>query len=217
MKTCAAWDRIYVTAGSHPIKYLEALNSQGSITGVFNSTENISNDSEKLKELLGGLNEHKHAIISSEEDDSTLMSFNGNFILENVTLDCRKVRLGLHCRFGTITLRNCMIIGDKSSTTAVGIVVNNEATCVLDNSIVKNVATAINCMKGGKVVLKKSTITDCSNSLDINDESVIVSESSKIKCNSDAGIIFTGNNLIMSTESNKAIFNSLDEFKSFLR
>lgn len=217
MRLCAAWDRIYITAGSHPFKFLEALNSQGSITAINVGSGKSSNIAEKFENVEEALNDKKYALVSSEEEDSTLISFNGNYTLENITLDCRKVRLGLHCRFGTITLKNCILIGDKPSTTSVGILVNNGATCVLDNSIIRNFATAISCTKGGKIILKNSIIGDCFNGLDISDESVIEIESSKIEKNRNMGITVTGNNLIMPSESNKIVFESLAEMQPFLK
>lgn len=105
---------------------MEPLNSMGSIRAI-----RIAPESDKpinknrigidYSELDTG---HKtNAIIMSEDNDSTLLVFNGDYTIENVWLDCRNVRRGLWCRRGTITLKNCRIIGDEKSSTGNGVVV----------------------------------------------------------------------------------------------
>lgn len=55
-----------------------------------------------------------------------LLTFNGDFTLENVTLDCRNVRLGIWCMRGTVILKNCYLIGDATSAIGNGVKVSRE-------------------------------------------------------------------------------------------
>lgn len=64
---------------------------------------------------------HNQAIIATEENDNVLMIFNGDYTIENVCFDCRNVQLGIWCKRGTVTLKNCHLINDSKSSTSRGI------------------------------------------------------------------------------------------------
>lgn len=114
-KKCAAGDLVLLSFGLHEIKFFEPLNSHGYIKAI-GTNEN--------KESF--LDASKNAVIRCEEDDNVLLTFNGDFTLENVTLDCRNVRLGIWCMRGTVTLKNCYLIGDATSATGDGVKVSRE-------------------------------------------------------------------------------------------
>lgn len=63
------------------------------------------------------------SIIMTEDSDNVFLSFNGDYTIENIVLDCQQVRFGILVKGGTITLKSCRLIGDKSSSTGIGIVV----------------------------------------------------------------------------------------------
>lgn len=113
---CNACDEIFLPQGIHNIKFLEYLNEKGTIRGV---------TYEGNKENMNQMNS---ATLLSCDDDSILLVFDGDFVLENLLIDCRNVRRGMLMRKGNITLRNCTLLGDPTSTTRQGIVVEGMNT-----------------------------------------------------------------------------------------
>lgn len=106
------------------MKLLEPLNSNGMIKAILNSDaakENVSLMDPKAEDVFSKLQDR--AVIMSEENDNTLLVFNGDYTIEDVCFDCRNVRLGIWCKNGTVTLKNCLLIGEKSSSTGNGVVV----------------------------------------------------------------------------------------------
>lgn len=112
---CASRDYIYLPTGRHSIKWLEPLNSGGLLKAI-TSVENNKTDS-------NGLESKENAIVTTEESDNVFLSFNGDYTIENVILDCRQVRVGIWTKGGTVTLKNCQLVGDRSSSVGIGIVI----------------------------------------------------------------------------------------------
>lgn len=112
---CASRDYIYLPTGRHSIKWLEPLNSGGLIKAISKGENN--------KTALDGITfeSNEKSIITTEECDNVFLSFNGDYAIENVVLDCRQVRIGIWTKGGTVTLRNCQLIGDRSSSTGMGV------------------------------------------------------------------------------------------------
>lgn len=111
-------DQIYLPSGQHSIKLLEPLNSGGllkAVSTVHNNKANIVSNFSESKDIK--------SVITTEERDNVFLSFNGDYTIENVILDCRQVRFGIWIKGGTVTLKNCQLIGDKSSSTGIGIVI----------------------------------------------------------------------------------------------
>lgn len=60
-------------------------------------------------------------VLAAEEAGNVFLCFNGDYTIENVILDCRSVRFGILIKSGSVTLKNCQLIGDRSSSTGIGI------------------------------------------------------------------------------------------------
>lgn len=101
LKLCMPRDYIYLPPGQHSVKWLEPLNSSGLLKAVTTAT------------------------ITTEESDNVLLSINGDYTIENVILDCQQVRFGIWNKSGTITLKNCQLIGDRSSS-GIGIAITGK-------------------------------------------------------------------------------------------
>lgn len=65
-----------------------------------------------------------YTILTMQGAENAFLFFSGDYTIENVILDCRQVRCGIFIKSGTITLKNCHLIGDRSSSTAIGIFVS---------------------------------------------------------------------------------------------
>lgn len=115
---CASRDHIYIPTSRHTIRLLESLNSGGILKGISNE-ENNKPDFDSSK----ALESNEKSIIASEGNVNMLMSFNGDYTIENVIIDCRQVRFGIWIKEGTVILKNCRLIGDSKSSTGIGIVI----------------------------------------------------------------------------------------------
>lgn len=76
-----------------------------------------------------------YTLLATEEMENVLFCFDGDYTIENVILDCRRVRFGILVKSGTVTLKNCHLIGDRSSSTGVGIFVSGKFLSYLICSI----------------------------------------------------------------------------------
>lgn len=117
LKVCVSRDQIYLPNGLHNIKLLEPLNSNGLLKAI----ATLENNNAEFD--INSLEPKNKSIVTTEESDNVFLSFDGDYTIENVILDSRQVRLGIWIKGGTITLRNCRLIGDKSSSTNIGIAI----------------------------------------------------------------------------------------------
>lgn len=196
---------------------MEPLNSVGSIKAiVLNATNEVSHD-KIIKAIENSQTQQNVAIIASEENDSTLMLFNGDYTLENVWLDCRNVRLGVWARRGILTLKNCHLIGDASSSTSNGIVVGDGATCIVENTTIHNFSNGIVCSKGGKVQLKNASLIGCRTGIYFNEDSCIECEATKIENCLEYGAFYEASDLNTEFDSKKIVLVDCVAFKGIIR
>lgn len=198
---CVSCDHIYLPVGRHDIKLLEPLNSNGLLKAVSGEENNKIEFDANAIDLKG------RTIITTEQSDNIFLSFNGDYKIENVILDCRQVRIGIWAKGGTVTLKNCQLIGDRSSSTAIGIGIAGDAKCVLENTFVRNFATGLNCSAGGTLILSQSTISNCGTALEATDASNIQITSSQITNNSDYAVFFKTKNVPANGEKKKIVTN----------
>lgn len=119
------------------------------------------------------------AVLMTKDDDSVLLVIDGDFRIENVTLDCNNVRTGILIRKGNVLLRDCTLIGYSSSSTKIGIDVAGEfewnstlvclvlnklflvidgATLTLINCVLRDFATAISCNAAASIITSNCII-----------------------------------------------------------
>lgn len=118
LEKCAASNELYLPPGRHEIKFLEYLNGGGLLKAV--STVRFA-DACKAGQLH--VIEDAAAVVCSKDDDSVLLTVDGDYCFENVMLDCINVRTGVLIKQGNVTFKNCFLIGDATSSTKQGIVV----------------------------------------------------------------------------------------------
>lgn len=109
------------------------------------------------------------AIIACKEEDQHLFVC-GNYQFENLTLDCRNVDIGLLVRpKATVTMKNCVIIGGKQSSTNQGICVREAGKLILDNCRFEDHSTGVSVRMGSEVFLKNCSFANCTTGLDLSD------------------------------------------------
>lgn len=114
---CASNDHIYLPPSRHIIRLLEPLNSGGLFKAFYSEENNKIEFDSKI------LESNETPILATDESDNVFLSFNGDYTIENVIIDCRQVRIGMWVKAGTVTFKNCRLIGDHKSSTGVGIAI----------------------------------------------------------------------------------------------
>lgn len=212
---------------------MEPLNSNGLLKAIGSADNNVIDSSDAIIKSK----KHNQAIIATEENDNVLMIFNGDYTIENVCFDCRNVQLGIWCKRGTVTLKNCHLINDSKSSTSRGISIAgiwqsevfyswifskilfylDGAKCILENTIVQDFADGIICAADSSLVLKDSQIKNCEIGLVVNDKTRIENSSSAIINSSTYGIFYKTNVAnVFSGEEKKRQFAHLSEIKILL-
>ncbi|XP_049548137.1 protein nessun dorma-like [Anopheles darlingi] len=131
---CRPDSAIYLPAGTRQnIKFLAYLNSGGSFRGVGNA-KFLENYEQAVK---------SNATIASKDDDSVLLTIDGDFTLENIHLDCSNVRTGVMVKEGSVLFRNCCFTGDPTSSTKQCVVVFGNCNLAFENCLIKEFSTGI--------------------------------------------------------------------------
>lgn len=212
MKVCVSRDYIYLPPGRHDIKLLEPLNSNGLLKAV--SAEENSN-TELDANAIDMMN--NKTVVTSEESDNVFLMFNGDYQIENMILDCRHVRIGICAKGGTVTLKNCQLIGDRSSSTAIGIGIAGDAKCVLEKTLIQNFATGLTCAAGGTLVLSHTIISNCGTGLETSDGGNIQIVSSQMTNNSDYAVfVKTKAENVFANGKKKTIVTSFEELAKLI-
>lgn len=119
-----------------------------------------------MKGVLNGTNEELRdklipATNESSADASVLLTFINDFTVENIKFHCRKVRTGLWVHSGSVTLKNCVFLGNRDSPARVGIRVSAGAKVRLVNCKIHGFAIGILCESSGEATLDETTIENC--------------------------------------------------------
>uniref|UniRef100_A0A182SXK5 Right handed beta helix domain-containing protein n=1 Tax=Anopheles maculatus TaxID=74869 RepID=A0A182SXK5_9DIPT len=177
---CSPDSAIYLPpATRQDIKFLEYLNSGGSFRGV--SDVSFVEDYDQATRM--------NPAIVSKNDDSVLLTIDGDFTLENVRLDCSNVRTGVVIKQGNIIFRNCCFTGDPSSSTKQGIVIFGNCTITFDRCVIREFSTGIYSNHDCTINLLNTTISHCMTGLETLDLCQILFRSTSIKNCSQYGVL----------------------------
>lgn len=123
LDTCLSNSHIYLPVGVHTIKFVEPVIGNGTLSALPSLPKDgvitIDDEGDANKSNLDLL-----TVVSSVEDDSRLLTFDGNTVVDGITFDCHKVRTGIYIRSGSVLFINCTFVGDEASSTKTGLVVN---------------------------------------------------------------------------------------------
>lgn len=162
LEKCAASNELYLPPGRHEIKFLEYLNGGGLLKAV--STVRFA-DACKAGQLH--VIEDAAAVVCSKDDDSVLLTVDGDYCFENVMLDCINVRTGVLIKQGNVIFKNCFLIGDATSSTKQGIVVFGNSKITLQNCVLKDFSTGIYTNENCQICLRDSIVLECTRGIEI--------------------------------------------------
>ncbi|XP_065083480.1 protein nessun dorma isoform X2 [Ochlerotatus camptorhynchus] len=158
---CIPSNELYLPPGRHVIKFLEYLNSGGSLKAVKAMSFVDACEKGQLDAIEG------KTFVSSKDDDSVLLTVDGDYCFENIVLDCGNVRTGVLIKQGNVAFKNCCLMGDAKSSTKQGIVAFGNSTISLENCVLKDFSTGIYANENCQIHLNGSIVMDCINGLDI--------------------------------------------------
>ncbi|XP_052896090.1 protein nessun dorma isoform X2 [Anopheles moucheti] len=177
---CSPDCAIYLPPGTRQdITFLEYLNSGGSFRGVSN-TAFVDEYDRATKE---------NPTIVSKNDDSVLLTIDGDFTLENIRLDCSNVRTGVVINKGNVTFRNCCFTGDPSSSTKQGIVIFGNCTITFERCVIQEFSTGIYSNHDCTINLLNTTISRCMTGLETLDQCQILFQSASVTHCSQYGVL----------------------------
>lgn len=138
---------IYIQAGIHSVNFLEFLNDKVLLSGL----DDISITSFDFQK-------HRYATLSAEDYGSFLFAIDGGFRLENLVIDCEKVKTGFLIKDGKVEIRNCVIYGSKDSSVTEGFSVSGTAEVSIDSCLIYNFASGFAISESASVKIQNSTI-----------------------------------------------------------
>ncbi|XP_050088743.1 protein nessun dorma isoform X1 [Anopheles aquasalis] len=169
---CSPDSAIYLPAGTRQnIKFLAYLNSGGSFRGVGDA--NFLEDHEQAVK--------SNPTIASKDDDSVLLTIDGDFTLENIHFDCSNVRTGVMVKEGNVLFRNCCFTGDPTSSTKQGVVVFGNCKLTFENCLIKEFSTGIYSNSDCTIRLVNTTIQKCVNGMEVLDQCMVHFETVTIR------------------------------------
>ncbi|XP_053673603.1 protein nessun dorma [Anopheles nili] len=177
---CSPDSIIYLPPGTRQdIKFLEYLNGGGSFKGV--SSASFLDDYETAVKT--------NPTIVSRNDDSVLLTIDGDFTVENVHLDCSNVRTGVVIKKGNITFRNCCFTGEPNTSTKQGIVIFGNCNITLEHCLIKEFSTGIYSNHDCTIRLINTNISRCITGLETLDECRILFQSASVTHCSQYGVL----------------------------
>ncbi|XP_055600450.1 protein nessun dorma isoform X2 [Uranotaenia lowii] len=200
-------DEIYLPPGKHMIKFLEYLNGGGAIRAITSVDFKDVDEHGKLEII------DDKSIISSKDDDSILLTVDGNYCFENVLLDCRNVRTGVLIKRGNVSFKNCYLIGDPASTTKQGIVVFGNSTISLENCIIKDFSTGIYSNHNCNIHLTGTNIQNCYNGIEVLTGCTVAFIATRIQNCKSYGVLLEVNDSPFPEKTNQ----SYDDFQKIER
>lgn len=205
---CKSSDELYLPPGKHMIKFLEYLNSAGSLRAI--SSINFVDACERKKlEALKDV-----PIVSSKDDDSILLTIDGDYCFENIMLDCANVRTGVLVKRGNVTFKNCCLVGDPKSTTKQGVVVFGNSTVRFENTVIQHFSTGVYSNQNCTIQLVHSTVQSCFNGIEVLRAGQIVFNNAQINACKSYGVILDADddNLDQSNPSEpRTTFSDYDQ------
>lgn len=151
--------------------------SNGAIKGISNWSSynsSVSNNSASRKADSDIYGDNKPVVICNTE-----MQFTGDFIIENIKLECRN---GLWIRNGVVVIRNCEIIGGGPLLKGTGIRVSNGGKVIVENSTIKCFSVGIYMEGMAEATFSKGIMTKCRHDLACTQKiNVTIDKLSKIR------------------------------------
>ncbi|XP_058814910.1 protein nessun dorma isoform X2 [Topomyia yanbarensis] len=182
LERCKPSDKLYLPPGRHLIKFLEYLNNGGAIRAISPVRFVEIFESKKMESV------EEKAIMSSKDDNSVLITVDGDYCFENVMLDCINVRTGVLVKRGNVTFKNCYFMGDANSTTKQGIVVFGNSSIRFDDCVIKDFSVGIYSNHNCRILLSNSIIHNCINGIEVLHGCTVSFLSSKINQCKDYGV-----------------------------
>lgn len=162
-----------------------------------------------IREILQPSDEE--VTIYSRDDDSSLLTVDGNFKLENIRLDCRNVSHGVIIKKGNVILRNCKFIGNGQSSIQEAIVCYGNCQVTVDRCHFENFATGINISDNVSLLLRRTLISNCNIGIEVSEDGHVKFDETDIERAKKCAIYYDCLHMDSMMEEKQFIFDQLDD------
>lgn len=138
---------------------------------------------------IKGVGNRDSVQILSLADDVALDCVGDYLLIENVTIDCRKSQCAIVIRKGCVTLRNCKVIGNETSSTCQGILILGGAKVDLTNCEISGFSMGIVSNTGSSINISDCIIHNSGFGLKLYDNCQIFLKNTQIKNCKEYGIV----------------------------
>lgn len=139
--------------------------------------------------VLKGIGSRDNIVLSSKIEDVMLDFIGETVVIEDMTIDARSAQCAILVRSGKGILKNCKIIGDRSSSTHQGIIVLASAVVEIIDCEVTGFCTSIVGNSGSSILLRNTEIHDVSYGMKIYDKCVVNVQKSTFRDCQEYGIV----------------------------
>lgn len=133
LDSCRNDNTIIISPGTYSIQSMLKIKEVCTIKGIYSPSET------NLETLV--------------ENSYFISTFN-KVVIENLTIDAKNLQSALIVVYGTLFLKNCVIVGDGKSITRQGISISPNCSLEAEHCEIYNFSTGIFCHKDSKVILR---------------------------------------------------------------
>ncbi|KAF5269822.1 hypothetical protein FQR65_LT05868 [Abscondita terminalis] len=116
---------------------------------------------------------NKRLPILSSINEDIILDCQGELLLENLYIDVGTAQCGILVRSGTVSMKNCTIVGDYESSTQQGIIVLSGGTLKVEDCTLKGFFNAIVVNSGANLTMYNSIIDGVNYGLKFYDKSKV--------------------------------------------
>lgn len=180
LSNAALKSEIFIPSGDHAINFLEYMSGDILLSGL---TE-IKIDQLDLEQA------DRYARICAADSGAMLFAVDGDLRMENLIIDCRKVKTGFVVKDGLLTIKNCVIYGSKESSVTEGFAISGSTKLLMENCVINDFATGISINESAKVTIRNSIIKNCNLGVQLlaEDSTLSIENSSILNCD-EKGIL----------------------------
>lgn len=133
LESCGHDNTVIISPGTYAIPSMIKIREKCVVKGIYSPSET------KLQTLI---------------ENSYFISTFRNVVIENLTIDANNLQYAFIAAYGTLHLKNCVIVGDGKSVTTHGISISPNSVLETDHCEIYNFSTGILCNKDSKVILR---------------------------------------------------------------
>lgn len=139
--------------------------------------------------FIKGIGNRDDVEVASLTDDVMFDCIGDSSVIENITFDCKNTQCAILVRKGHVTIKNCKIVGDHTSTTHQGILVLNGAKLTLLSCDISGFSMSVIGNSGSIIDIKDTVIYNACSGIKVYDNCQMGIYGSTIRDCKEFGIV----------------------------